>query len=128
VPRAGARLAPRVPVGGAGGPCERVRRCIQLLGGGIDHPGVYHITGLVPDGVNTVQLHLADGTADTLTVTENVYMADITVGITSTTFSLPDGTTVTLGQNGPPSNTNVHMTGAPCAPAVDTNCPSTGTT
>jgi hypothetical protein len=98
---------------------------IQLLGGGIDHPGVYHITGLVPDGVNTVQLHLADGTTDTVTVNENVYMANITVGITSTTFSLPDGTAVTLGENGPP--TNGHMKASPCAPAVDTNCPSRNT-
>jgi hypothetical protein len=69
---------------------------IEMLGGGIDHPGVYHITGLVPDGVTTVTLHLPDGTLDTLPVQQNVYMANIHTGTTSTTFTLADGTTVTL--------------------------------
>jgi hypothetical protein len=77
---------------------------IQTLGGGIDHPGVYHITGLVPDGVATVELRFTDGTVDTLTVQQNVYMANVTSGLTSTTFTLADGTLVTLPGSSPPSS------------------------
>jgi hypothetical protein len=76
---------------------------IQTLGGGINHPGVYNITGLVPDGVSSVDLHLANGTVDTVQVDQNVYMVNVTASITSTTFTLANGTTVTLPGTGPPS-------------------------
>jgi hypothetical protein len=95
---------------------------IQLLSGGIDHPGVYHITGLVPDGVSSVTLHLADGTDDVVAVQQNVYMADVRSGTTSTTFTLLNGTTVTLPGNSAPSSAPAT---AACARAVGTACTPT---
>jgi ABC-type uncharacterized transport system ATPase component len=35
------------------------------------------VAGLVPDGVSTVTLDLADGTHQSVAVTENLYMAEI---------------------------------------------------
>ena len=96
---------------------------IQMLGGGLDHPGVYHITGVVPDGVSTVDLHLYDGTTDALTVSQNVYMADVTQGIASTTFTLANGTTVTLPGDSPPTSVGHCVRG----PAVTVCSPSGAT-
>ncbi len=40
-------------------------------------PGMDFVAGLVPDGVSTVTLDLADGTHQSVAVTENLYMAEI---------------------------------------------------
>ena len=92
----------------------------QSLSGGMRARGIYLITGLVPDGVSAVNLHLADGTIDTVPVEQNVYMAEVRFGLTSTTFTGADGTVTTLPGNAPP--TSDHMAPATCAPAVDTGC------
>jgi hypothetical protein len=93
---------------------------IQGLSGGIRAPGIYLITGLVPDGVSDVQFHFTDGSVDTVPVDQNVYMAEVRSGLTSTTFTNADGTVTTLPGATPP--TSVPATPAPCAPAVDTGC------
>ena len=92
---------------------------IQGLSGGRPR-GIYLITGLVPDGVSEVELHLTDGTIDSVPVEQNVYMAEVRSGLTSTTFTGADGTVTTLPGSTPP--TSDHMAPATCAPAVDTGC------
>jgi hypothetical protein len=88
---------------------------IQTLGYRASDPGIYHVTGLVPDGVSSVDLHLTDGTVDTVTVQQNVYMANISSAITSTTFTLSDGSVVTLPGGSLPTGTHP-STPAQCAP------------
>jgi hypothetical protein len=93
---------------------------IQGLSGGMRAPGIFLITGLVPDGVDTVQLHLADGTTDVLSVNQNVYMAEVRSGLASTTCTNANGTVTTLPGSTPP--TSYHETPAACARAVDAGC------
>jgi hypothetical protein len=98
---------------------------IQMLGAGVAHPGLFHITGLVPDGVTSVELHFDDGTVDELAVKENVYMANVTQGFSSTTFTLSDGTPITLpGEQVSPSQ----FTGCVASSAGTGTCPSSGAT
>jgi hypothetical protein len=93
---------------------------IQELSGGMRAPGIYLITGLVPDGVSDVQFHFTDGSVDTVPVDQNVYMAEVRSGLTATTFTNADGTETSLAGSTPP--TSVSATPAPCAPAVDPGC------
>jgi hypothetical protein len=61
----------------------------------IREPGMTGVAGLVPDGVTQVTLTLSDGTTLAVPVHENVYLAAISGGLSSLTYSGPNGT-VTL--------------------------------
>ena len=54
-------------------------------------PGMQFVSGLVPDGVGSVSVHLADGTVDVLPVHENVYMGEVHGTVSSVSFSGPNG-------------------------------------
>ena len=55
-------------------------------------PGTLMVVGVVPDGVASVSLTLADGTTQTLSVNDNVYMAEVQGGASpEVDFAGPDG-------------------------------------
>ncbi|MGA2471494.1 MAG: hypothetical protein ABSG64_12510 [Solirubrobacteraceae bacterium] len=54
------------------------------------------VAGLVPNGVGSVQLQLADGSLETLPVHDNVYMSTLSENLSAVTFVLPTGQTVDL--------------------------------
>jgi hypothetical protein len=54
-------------------------------------PTLLGVAGVVPDGVSTVTLTPATGPAQTLSVHENVYMAEVPIGNFSVAFTGPNG-------------------------------------
>lgn len=49
------------------------------------------VSGVVPNGVDTVTVHLVNGTSSTLTVHENVYMGVVGGAVSEVTFTGPNG-------------------------------------
>jgi hypothetical protein len=49
-------------------------------------PGVVLVSGLVPDGVQEVVVHVSDGSSQTLAVVENVYAGEVTGGVRYVSF------------------------------------------
>jgi hypothetical protein len=54
-------------------------------------PGTLLVAGVVPDGVTSVQLDLASGGADSVTVHDNVYMAEVQGAAPAVEFTAPGG-------------------------------------
>ncbi len=57
------------------------------------------VSGLVPDGVSEVTIHLASGSTTVVPVTENVYMREVRGTVADVTFAGPKGT-MTVGGRG----------------------------
>jgi hypothetical protein len=60
---------------------------LQTISGSVRAPGIALVSGLVPDGVSSVTLHLADGSTDVLSVNDNIYMGQVSQALASTTFT-----------------------------------------
>lgn len=69
---------------------------MYILGTNSSEPGVESIAGLVPNGVNTVSLDLANGGSQQLAVHENVYIGKVDGQITTIHFTTPSSGAVTL--------------------------------
>ena len=78
---------------------------LVLVSGGDKSPGTETIAVLVPDGVSTVSAHLSDGSAQSVAVHENVYLARISGSVTATSFTGPSGPTTDSIAGPPPGIT-----------------------
>lgn len=52
------------------------------------------VAGLVPNGVDAVQIQLADGSQQSVAVHDNVYLASLSEDLVAVSFTLPDGQAV----------------------------------
>jgi hypothetical protein len=65
---------------------------LEMVAASEGAPGTLLVVGVVPDGVASVSLTLADGTTQTLSVNDNVYMAEVQGGASpEVDFAGPDG-------------------------------------
>ena len=65
-----------------------------VVSGSRNDPGVEFLAGIVPDGVGSVTVSLADGTTVGIVVHENVYTAAIHGAISEVSFTGPNGPVV----------------------------------
>jgi hypothetical protein len=73
-------------------------------------PGVVFVAGVAPDGVSQVTLHLSGGASQTLTVRDNVYMAEVHGAVAATTFAgaAPLAPTGQIGPAAAPTTAGTH--------------------
>jgi hypothetical protein len=96
----------RFPIAGGGGTCQDDATVdtgrVLIFGYNQSAPNLLGLAGIVPDGVGTVTVTAPDGTTQSVTVHENVYLAEIPLqpGTFSVAFNGPNGP-VTLSNHIP---------------------------
>jgi hypothetical protein len=96
----------RYPIAGGGGTCQDDATVdsgrVLIFGYNQSAPNLLGLAGIVPDGVDSVTVTAPDGTTQSVTVHENVYLAEIPLqpGTFSVAFNGPSGP-VTLTANDP---------------------------
>jgi len=75
------------------------------LSGNAAEPGVELLSGMAPDGVSHVSVHLSSGATETLVVHDNVYTDSVHGTVTSVTLDGPSGSTTVTVQGPPPGVT-----------------------
>jgi hypothetical protein len=87
----------RFPIAGGGGTCQDDATVdtgrVLIFGFNQSAPNLLGVAGIVPDGVGTVTVTAPDGTTQSVTVHENVYLAEIPLqpGTFSVAFNGPNG-------------------------------------